>query len=405
MKIFWSWQSDTPASSGRHFVKSALELAIKQVAQELDLSEAERPEIDHDTKGVAGLAPIADTIFEKIDGAALFVADVTPTGTTPAGKKTPNPNVLIELGYAFKSRGSERIVLVANATDDFRHEDLPFDLRHRRGPITYELAEGTSKEGRAKAEKALVASLVGAIRHNLSTLPATAAPGDLALQPSFAENRATWFDPEQSVKLHDELERKLYSGHTFAYLRVVPAGWQGQKPTRLEVRSASIQPFGQWGNGSAPLANPLGVIAGGWVGKRETEVTALTQWFDKTGELWGVAPGYGFEQKGRVILATDALAKQWRSRLKEWIALLDKSQARKPYRVEAGLTALAGVHWPGDSFFESPQCMDAEVFHVRSSADWSDDAQLGFLIELFGKLCDSFCMSRLTPGQVASMAG
>lgn len=248
-------------------------------------------------------------------------------------------------------------------------------------------------------------SLLGAIRHNLSTLPATAAPGDLALQPPFAENRATWFDPEQPVKLHDELERKLYSGHTLAYLRVVPAGWQGQKPTRLEVRSASIQPFGQWGNGSAPLANPLGVIAGGWVGKRETEVTALTQWFDKTGELWGVAPGYGFEQKGRVILATDALAKQWRSRLKEWIALLDKFQARKPYRVEAGLTGLAGVRWPGDSFFESPECMDAEVFHVRSGADWSDEAQLRFLVELFGKLCDSFCMSRLTSEQVASMAG
>lgn len=404
MKIFWSWQSDTAASSGRHFVKAALEQAIKQVAQELDLSQAERPEIDHDTKGVAGLAPIADTIFEKIDAAALVVADVTLTGTTPAGKKTPNPNVLIELGYAFKSRGSQRIVLIANEAGGFRNEDLPFDLRHRRGPITYELAEGASKEIKAKVEKELVANLASAIRQNLTALPAPSAPGDPVMQPSVAENRAIWFDPEHVVKLHDDVERRLYSGHTLAYLRVVPAGWKGQKPTRLAVQGARISPFGVWRNGSAALPNQLGIISGGWIGNKEAEVTALTQWFDKTGEIWGVAPGYGFERNGKIFLATDALAKQWRATLKEWIAFFDQFEARKPYRVEAGLTGMTGVHWPSDRFFESPQCMDPEVIHVQSSADWSNDAQLRFLVELFGKVCDSFCISRLTPEQVASMA-
>ncbi len=119
MKIFWSWQSDTPPANGRDLVKAALAEAIEQLAEELDLSEAHRPELDHDTKDVPGLAPIADTIFEKIDGAALFVADVTLTGATSDGKKkTPNPNVLIELGYALKSLGPERIILVANCAGE-----------------------------------------------------------------------------------------------------------------------------------------------------------------------------------------------------------------------------------------------------------------------------------------------
>lgn len=99
MKIFWSWQSDTPPAIGRDFVKSALKEAVEQLAEEVDLSEAERPELDHDTKDVPGLAPTADTIFKKIDGAALFVADLSLTGSTPGDeKRTPNPNVLTELG-------------------------------------------------------------------------------------------------------------------------------------------------------------------------------------------------------------------------------------------------------------------------------------------------------------------
>lgn len=313
--------------------------------------------------------------------------------------------MLIELGYAFKSRGSQRIVLIANKADGFRNEDLPFDLRHRRGPITYELAEGASKETKAKVEKELVANLASAIRQNLVTLPVLGAVGDPTMQPSVAENRAIWFDPQQVVKLQNDVERRLLYAHTLAYLRVVPAGWKGEKPARLAVRDARISPFGEWRNGSAALPNQLGIISGGWIGNRETEVTALTQWFDKTGEIWGVAPGYGFERKGKILLATDALAKQWRARLKEWMAFFDQFEARKPYRVEAGLTGMTGVYWPSDSFFDLPQCMEPEVFHVRSSADWSNDAQLRFLVELFGKVCDTFCMPRLTPEQIASMAG
>lgn len=50
MKVFYSWQSDTPAKVGRTFIRDALEAAIAG----LHLEDAVRPEIDQDTKGVLG---------------------------------------------------------------------------------------------------------------------------------------------------------------------------------------------------------------------------------------------------------------------------------------------------------------------------------------------------------------
>lgn len=79
--IFFSWQSDTPTKIGRNFLRKALEEACEEIVAESSISEALRDElvVDSDTQGEAGQPPIADTIFKKIDAAAVFVADVTFT--------------------------------------------------------------------------------------------------------------------------------------------------------------------------------------------------------------------------------------------------------------------------------------------------------------------------------------
>lgn len=146
MKIFWSWQSDTPQNAGRHFVRDVIADLARSLNGEDETEDAERPEtdgelgeqladdgrveIDHDTQGVGGSPPIADTILRKIREAAVLVADVTPIAITTAGKRVPNPNVMIELGYAMKVLGHERIVLVMNSAEGAALKYLPFDLRH-----------------------------------------------------------------------------------------------------------------------------------------------------------------------------------------------------------------------------------------------------------------------------------
>jgi hypothetical protein len=110
-KIFFSWQSDTPTEWGRNFVERALTEAATNLAKDLTVEESIRDSglaIDKDTKGVSGTPPIVETIFKKIDGALAYVADLTFVGERRDGRPTPNPNVLVEYGWALKSLGYPR---------------------------------------------------------------------------------------------------------------------------------------------------------------------------------------------------------------------------------------------------------------------------------------------------------
>lgn len=166
-RIFYSWQSDLPNATNRGMIQGALEQVAK--ALRADESVQVEPVIDRDTADVPGSPDIAATIFEKIRVASVFVADVSIINGRPRkGKRlTPNPNVLVELGFAVGVLGWDRVVLVAN-TAFGRVEHLPFDLRHRR-VISYRSA--ASDGGRAEARKALEGLLDSRVREIFSHSP------------------------------------------------------------------------------------------------------------------------------------------------------------------------------------------------------------------------------------------
>ena len=163
MKVFWSWQSDTHAESGRHFVRAALAAAIDRLADQPDLEDAERAEVDSDTSNVSGHPHIGETVLRKIRECSVFVADLTPVGKTAGGKKLPNPNVMIELGYAFAQVGLEQVVLVMNQAEGARLSALPFDLRFWRAPISYSLKRDATEEERAEVLEGLVEDVAAAL--------------------------------------------------------------------------------------------------------------------------------------------------------------------------------------------------------------------------------------------------
>jgi hypothetical protein len=138
--VFYSWQSDLPGSANRSLIENALEKAAKTLRADDSLQV--EPVMDRDTAGTSGSPDIAATIFGKIDVADAFVADVSfitpPTPDEPTRKRCPNPNVLLELGYALRHHGWERVLLVFNEHYGSL-SDLPFDLRGRRA-ITYRSA-------------------------------------------------------------------------------------------------------------------------------------------------------------------------------------------------------------------------------------------------------------------------
>ena len=132
--IFFSWQSDLPNKTNRNLIENSIKLALKKMNQDSPYSLI--TEIDRDTKGVLGSPDIVDSILTKIDKCGLFIADISIINSSLNGKRTPNPNVLFELGYAVKCLGWDRVICVFNS--DFGDvSELPLDLRNRR-ILTYE---------------------------------------------------------------------------------------------------------------------------------------------------------------------------------------------------------------------------------------------------------------------------
>lgn len=137
-KIFYSWQSDLPSDRTRNFIRKCIDEAI-ELAEESETIEAER---DEATKGITGSPNIVTTLFSKIDECDLFIADLSLCYTENLNKekKSPNPNVLLELGYAAKTLGWERVICLCNT--DYGDE-YPFDVSHNR--ITTYSLEGKNK--------------------------------------------------------------------------------------------------------------------------------------------------------------------------------------------------------------------------------------------------------------------
>lgn len=122
--LFLSWQSDR--KDCRKFVNKVVEKLSKNISELVTVL------VDRDTMNVPGSPDIGDTIFEKIDKCDLFIADITLINDEASGyRRTPNPNVMIELGYAIKTLGWERIILL-QCKDYGDVEELPFDINHRR---------------------------------------------------------------------------------------------------------------------------------------------------------------------------------------------------------------------------------------------------------------------------------
>lgn len=118
--IFYSWQSDIIGS--RNYLEQCLKHALSGIPGAV---------IDTATRDTEGAVDISASILAKIDAADFILADISVINHRAKGRKTPNPNVLYELGYAVGSRGERSIIMVADArTTDITQ--LPFDIRNRR---------------------------------------------------------------------------------------------------------------------------------------------------------------------------------------------------------------------------------------------------------------------------------
>ena len=158
--IFYSWQSDLPGNKTRNFIRSCIDDAI-DLALSCETIEAQR---DEATLGTTGSPNIVTTLFSKIDECDLFIAAISLCFTKDQGeKKSPNPNVILELGYAAKTLGWDRIICICNT--DYGN-NYPFDIAHQR--ITTYALDGKNK---AEVKNALSRVIFKNIRDLRSSAP------------------------------------------------------------------------------------------------------------------------------------------------------------------------------------------------------------------------------------------
>lgn len=135
-KVFFSWQSDLPANQTTRFIEESIELAKELLPTDIILVP------DEATRNRLGSPDITNSIFEKICDCDLFIADVSIVGSYALPRKEdddeedevkyiPNPNVLLELGFAASQISWDRCICLAN-TKFGAIGQMPFDLNHRR---------------------------------------------------------------------------------------------------------------------------------------------------------------------------------------------------------------------------------------------------------------------------------
>lgn len=141
--VFYSWQSDSPKKTNLNAIRTALKKACKAL-------ETADPALklvpDEATRDTSGSPNIALKILEKIEGADVFVADVTTVTPPGADRPCPNPNVGYELGYAVAMLGWDRVILLFNDEIGNFPADLPFDfVQNRANAYSFAEADPASK--------------------------------------------------------------------------------------------------------------------------------------------------------------------------------------------------------------------------------------------------------------------
>jgi len=403
MKIFWSWQSDTPGKIGRHFVKDAIQEAINKLKEEAELDEPERDSndasredlhLDHDRKGVPGSPDLANTILAKIRESSVFIADVTPVGNTSDKKKAIlNPNVGIELGYALAQIGDKGFLMILNTFHGDR-DTLPFDLKHKTGPIIYSLAPNATKEQRAKQRQSLVDDLKTAIgdciAHVRKEDPTATRRHD---EIKCKEDCSVYFDYNEPLDRREIQGRQVtfaYNRCPLLYLRVIPINYTPPLE-QAEVKNVDyrgeIEPFDKEIRGTSWARNDYGGIR---YLDADGERASSQIFFNR--EIWGLNATTLLDEAK--VFPMEYIEPLYTKALKHYVEVAQKSLGlTPPLYVEAGASGVAGFSIrPGRH--QKDQAFKNEITSRQTLSVFDEKEVSRVLVSIFEDFFDAFGKKR-----------
>lgn len=407
VKVFWSWQSDTPGKTGRHLVRDALREAIEELKQDEDVEEAAREELhlDHDVQNEPGTPEIANTILRKIEESAVVVADVTLVGQVSGeSKKLINSNVAIELGYAVKTLGWDRVLLVLNSRYG-TPVDLPFDLRHRGGWVTFDLSPDADSTRIKTQKKLLRNSFVAKLKHAIQ-IPAIVAAPQFEPTPSNG-TRARYFNMGEALVTEgigkDKTEYR-YKTDRLPYLRLMPTSPLPTPLSFVELKTrAQGAPMLSLDQNSRVERNHYGAIA---FQAKGDELISSTQFFE-SGEIWMIGPHSFFRDEPHSpefkdwpypVMYSCLLEQTYWDGMRAILGALGTNSAfRESWNIELGLAGLNSVHMvvPGDwgpNTIRLPgPNFEAEIWHQSSLKEGDGIAKIDeILLAFFSRVFDKF---------------
>ena len=394
--VFWSWQSDRDERVTRNLIREALANAIKRLGDTTEIEgrpDEERIEIDHDTRGLPGSPDIVTSILAKIDAAAVFIGDVTPIAISDSGKHVANPNVLIELGYAKKALSLSRIITVWNtAFTDSRPENLPFDLRGRRGPVTYSLKAGATKTELGDARTSLTEQFVTRIGGCLECLPLE-KPVWPVWQQAAESDPSLWIEPGQDMRVNEDFGSgiKRWEAGSRWYVRVLPSAFN---PSEIDngKEGPFVHGFGgySWGKTTGgTLTYERSVRT-----DQDSTLIAASKWFRNTGEIWFAYTGISSQYHELPYFYGDDIAEQWAQMLFRSLKRLTESGGTAPFRVKLGVTGLTGLFWYVQSYYSSepPAALEPAVEQEFEVSSYEPDAWSADFIEAWTEMRRAFSM-------------
>lgn len=412
--VFFSWQSDTVSKVGRNLIEQALNRAVGAINSNLEIQDADRPDtpsllVDKDTQGVAGSPSIVDTILGKIEDALCFVGDLTFVAQRANGGGVPNPNVMVEYGYALRTLGEQRVLSVMNeAYGAPSKENMPFDLAHKRFPITYKLSadapSGDRKEALAKLAKILEDALRAVIEHHLSTVPEVKPAAFPAKSPETgkARFRPAISDTDNRTRIglteQDFVSPSrplILEDGSAMYLRVLPTKPQNREWTLPELKRSENGPRGLV---LLPFQSPTSRFNAedgfGWYARKhengdslesDSVVIAFT-----TGEIWSIDTSYLRYWDGKIWLGP--IVEWFGQKLEAYGSYLQSLGVEPPFSWIAGFEGIEGwrLGWDAPSGhmmipgFERP-CL-ARGFEVTGTYAYDQPAREA-LRPFFETLC------------------
>lgn len=416
MKVFWSWQADLDARLHQYLVRDALRDACDHIARADEVDEANRPQIDHDTAGLIGTPDIVASILRKIEEAAVFIADVTPVGRTVSAENQPrrpakdlplvkflqNPNVMSELGYADRAIGQNRIILVANSARYPGPEALPFDWRHRRGPVLYYLPDGATGSQRQAVRTELAHRLAEYIQPILAQVASDTLPRLSALaRESSAIDPAVWTGADGGIvfnesSIHDERRTAILPPGPRLYIRLAPDHWtppsrqelderMGRHEVRLAIRgsygSSGVDGDGAFAASGIQTLDVGRYLAGG-----------MTQWFVDNGEIWGVdTTSFGGGNDGGRYFASQLPFPYLALFLRSAIGAIRSYSREGAIEIELGATGLLAVGFPtGIGARRRTQALSDRVSVKGKAADWTAARRNELLHRFWNALVDAY---------------